>query len=346
MEPKAQAAILITELAAGWLFGRVFIPYLRKIKTGKFDFCIGDRFSKDGSEPKFGGIVFALTMLIGTAMGLAVRTSSEQGLGKAYDLRIVLCVIMYAGILLAVGLNEDHQKETKSGIGMKPLYKWGTEFAASFGFLILIKMFGMDTENILLPFRLGYLSLGYAYYPIMALLMTISINFTEITDCPNGVTEKGCDGLCTLTVFLCAMGMTSALSVSQNGSAAGLFAVSAAGAAAALLFWSCCPSKLYPGQSGSLLMGGILSCIAVISGYHLIYVLSGIVFVIDGASAVLQRIVFCRSKKLLFKGASLHEHLKNTGWGEYRIMAVSAALSVLGGAAAAAFVLYAEKIEI
>ena len=60
MNWSVQAVILAAEAVAGFVLGRVFIPYFRRIKTGKFDFYIGDRFAKDGSEPKFGGAVIML----------------------------------------------------------------------------------------------------------------------------------------------------------------------------------------------------------------------------------------------------------------------------------------------
>ena len=57
MSWSVQAVILGCEMVLGYVLGRVFIPYFRRIKTGKFDFYIGDRFAKDGSEPKFGGVL-------------------------------------------------------------------------------------------------------------------------------------------------------------------------------------------------------------------------------------------------------------------------------------------------
>lgn len=47
MSWSVQAVILGCEMVLGYVLGRVFIPYFRRIKTGKFDFYIGDRFAKD-----------------------------------------------------------------------------------------------------------------------------------------------------------------------------------------------------------------------------------------------------------------------------------------------------------
>ena len=70
MSWSVQAVILGCEMVLGYVLGRVFIPYFRRIKTGKFDFYIGDRFAKDGSEPKFGGVVIMLCVIFGIVTGV------------------------------------------------------------------------------------------------------------------------------------------------------------------------------------------------------------------------------------------------------------------------------------
>ena len=50
MDWQVQSVVIVTELAAGFILFRFFIPFFRRIKTGRFDLYIGDRFKKDGSE--------------------------------------------------------------------------------------------------------------------------------------------------------------------------------------------------------------------------------------------------------------------------------------------------------
>ena len=52
---KLTFIIFALQLAVGGLLGRLFIPVFRKLKTGKFEIYIGDRFKQDGSEPRGGG---------------------------------------------------------------------------------------------------------------------------------------------------------------------------------------------------------------------------------------------------------------------------------------------------
>ena len=86
MSWSVQAVILGCEMVLGYVLGRVFIPYFRRIKTGKFDFYIGDRFAKDGSEPKFGGVVIMLCVIFGIVTGeRRVFKACVYRFGRSFD---------------------------------------------------------------------------------------------------------------------------------------------------------------------------------------------------------------------------------------------------------------------
>ena len=346
MEWKEQAFILTAELIAGFLFGRVFIPYFRKIKTGKFDFYIGDRFAKDGSEPKFGGAVIFMTAALGAGIGIVYNSvSAGRGDSDPLDIRILLAAVTLIFLVLCLGLFQDYIKDTGRGIGMKPQYLVAAEYVCCLGFLLILRLFGRNSTSILLPFRLGVWELGFLYYPFMAALMTAAINMVKVHDCIGGETENGIDGLCTFTTFIYALGLLSGCSVMGansnyipgNSGESQLFAICTAGACAAFMFWNCSPAKIYLGESGGLLLGGLICVMTELSGLQFAFLLLGIVYIIDGICALLQRAVFGINKKLLLKGDTLHSHLKKKGWGDYRIMACSAGISILGVCGSVAF---------
>lgn len=344
MDWKTQAVILFAELSCGFLFGRFLIPLFRRIKTGRFEFYIGDRFKKDGSEPKFGGGVMFLVLLIGLTAGAAGISAVNEITSAKFDLRLLVCAVFFCGILTVVGLYEDYQRDTKSGIGMKKLYKLSAEFIACVGFLLLLKAFDFECREVLLPFRLGYLNLGLGYVPLTALLMVLIINIVEFHDCQNGAAETGIDGLCALSVMLSALGLSSGFSYVGGHIAGQLISVCTAGVCGGIIFWCISPSKLYIGQSGSILLGGLVCVSMIFSGLHIAVLLSLAAPIIDGVCGLVQRIVFKSAKRLLFKGVSLHQHLKNKGWGDYKIMLCSVLVQLLGCAGAITFVVYESKL--
>lgn len=346
MDWKTQAVILFAELSCGFLFGRFLIPLFRRIKTGRFEFYIGDRFKKDGSEPRFGGGVMFLTLLIGLTSGAAGIRAANGNFYAEPDLRLLMCAVFFCGILTSVGLYEDYQRDTKSGIGMKKLYKLTAEFVVCTAFLLLIKAFGFECREVLLPFRLGYLNLGWGYVPLTALLMVLIINIIRFHDCSDGVTETGIDGLCPLSVMISALGLASGLSYGDGHISGQLFAVCTAGVCGGIIFWCISPSKLYIGQSGSILLGGLVCMTMIFSGLHIAVLLTLAAPIIDGVCGLVQRLVFRLTKRLIFKGASLHGHLKSKGWGDYKIMLVSALVQLAGCGGAVAFIVYESKLHL
>ena len=195
MSWSVQAVILGCEMVLGYVLGRVFIPYFRRIKTGKFDFYIGDRFAKDGSEPKFGGVVIMLCVIFGIVTGVIFYDSQavlsfENG---EFSRRVFIAL---GGVLMltAIGLSEDYVKEKKLGIGMKPFYKICMEYLICLGVCVGLRYCGGVQTAVLMPFHLGYVQFGGLFYPLFPLFMTVGINMVKIHDCAGGKTRvlTGC----------------------------------------------------------------------------------------------------------------------------------------------------------
>ena len=339
MDIKQQTAVLLTGLAAGAVLTRACIPPLRKIRTGRFEVYLGDRLKKDGSEPRMGGAVIFAAIVLGLAVGTAA--------GAAVRAREVLCVVMYLFMLTGVGFLEDIQKDTGGGPGMKDGYRLFIKLGASAGFCAVMKAFGHSCGVLVLPFRMGTVGLGAAEIPINAVLMTVLITAVEVHDCQRGYHGTGVDGLCltSVTVGMLGLGAASAV-INSSDDSAQLLALSTAAACGAFLIWSMAPSKIYPGQSGSLLLGGALGAAMILSSMHLGTFFCAAAMLADGACAAAEKLVFIKTKKLLLKGASLHEHLRALEWSEYKIIALAALLQAAGAVGAAAMAVYESKLLI
>lgn len=347
MSWSVQAVILGCEMVLGYVLGRVFIPYFRRIKTGKFDFYIGDRFAKDGSEPKFGGVVIMLCVIFGIVTGVIFYDSQavlsfENG---EFSRRVFIAL---GGVLMltAIGLSEDYVKEKKLGIGMKPFYKICMEYLICLGVCVGLRYCGGVQTAVLMPFHLGYVQFGGLFYPLFPLFMTVGINMVKIHDCAGGKTDTGTDGLCAVTALIFSAGLSSGLAAGTGSDAAQLFAVCTMGAAEGFLFWGCSPAKLYLGESGALAIGGLMTMAVLLSGEYFVFLLAGAAVVVDGACGLLQYIVFKIRKKLLMKGYTLHEHLQKKGHGDHAVIGIFAVISVAGAAAAIAFLIYSGKFFI
>ncbi|MGN1134575.1 MAG: hypothetical protein ACI4RN_09030 [Oscillospiraceae bacterium] len=336
--------IMAIVLVISFLCGRVMMPYFRKLKTGRFDLYIGSRFETDGSEPLFGGVVMLLPLLVGTALAMGTVDVQGDGLGENIGAEY-LFISIFAVFLMLSGALEDYLKDVrKANVGLKYGTKLLAEFILCLAFLLALKTFCHDnTTEILLPFRLGYINFGWTYYPLMALGMTITINAVKVHDCFGGNTKSSAGGLCTLSIMIYTLFFAAYGAVTGNDRLT-VFGYVFSAVCGGFLIWNISPAKIQLGQSGALLLGGIAAGLAVVSKLHICVLLAGTGFFIDGFCSLIQFIVYKKSKKLVFKGETLHGHFMTKGYSDYKIMIIFSIMTIIGGAAGVAFAVYSTKI--
>lgn len=335
--------ILAVEICAGFILGKILIPWFRKLKTGKLELYIGDRFKKDGSEPKFGGIIIAAASGMGLFLGISVLASSYQ-IGDTGSGKRLAAAYIYCLLLMALGIAEDYAKDCrKSVLGFKIRHMTAAQLMLSVGFLLVLYFQGDKTTEILLPFRLGYVEFGYLYYPLMGLMMTGAVNCVKLHDCFSRDTLSGCDGLCAATCLMFSLIIAVCCNITSNAEGQ-LYAYCIAGASAGILIWGLSPAKVYIGESGALFLGGAAASMVIISKLHFLFLLAGIGFAADAVCSLVQYFVYKRSKKFIFKGNSLHAHFKAKGWSDYKVIVFFSFITLIGGAGAAAFSVYSTKL--
>lgn len=181
------------------------------------------------------------------------------------------------------------------------------------------------------PF-VGTVELGLFHWILGIILIYAAVNAVNFTD--------GVDGLCG------SVTLTTAVSLGVIAALKGLFGFSMAAAALAgaclgFVLWNKNPAKVFMGDTGSLFLGGMVVALSYAIGCPLILILAGVVYVIEGASDILQIVYYKKTGgKRLFKMAPVHHHLEMCGWSENKITLVFTAVNILGGAAAAAVMYY------
>ncbi|MBD5585413.1 MAG: phospho-N-acetylmuramoyl-pentapeptide-transferase, partial [Clostridia bacterium] len=91
------------------------------------------------------------------------------------------------------------------------------------------------------------------------------------------------------------------------------------GAVAAFLVFNANKASIFMGDTGSLALGGFISCLSVFSGNSLYIPIIGIMFVISGISVIVQVIYYKRTRKRVFLMAPLHHHFQMKGNTECKI---------------------------
>src|SRR5262249_24057495 len=93
------------------------------------------------------------------------------------------------------------------------------------------------------------------------------------------------------------------------------------GASLGFLWYNSSPADIFMGDVGSLALGGALGTVAILIKQELLLPIVGGVFVIEGASVVIQVASFrFRGGKRVFKMAPLHHHFELISWAEPKII--------------------------
>ncbi len=93
-----------------------------------------------------------------------------------------------------------------------------------------------------------------------------------------------------------------------------------AGASLGFLWFNAHPAKIFMGDTGSLMLGGLLGLLSLIVRKEILLIFLGGVFVIETLSVILQVLSFKLSGKRIFKMAPIHHHFELKGWTETQVV--------------------------
>ncbi len=105
-------------------------------------------------------------------------------------------------------------------------------------------------------------------------------------------------------------------------------------AVAGFLVYNRHPARVFMGDTGALLLGGVLAGSVVLTGTQLLLPLIGGVFAAEALSVIIQVLYFKRTHKRIFRMSPLHHHFELGGWPETKVTTrfwtASALLSLVG----------------
>jgi phospho-N-acetylmuramoyl-pentapeptide-transferase len=153
---------------------------------------------------------------------------------------------------------------------------------------------------------------------------TTAVNFTD-----------GLDGLaagCASIVLLAYIGITFISGPGDSNMT--ILAACLVGACIAFLWFNSFPASIFMGDTGSLLLGGAIAGLAVMTKTEVLLILLGGVFVIEVLSVIVQVVSFQAFRKRVFLMTPIHHHFELQGWSETKIILrfwiVAAACAAIG----------------
>ena len=296
--------------------GLILIPALRRMKAGQSIREDGPvwHMSKQGT-PTMGGIMFIV--------GIAVALLTVGFKGFAEGVHEHLFVFLFALIYAAIGFLDDYEKlKKKQNLGLTAKQKFLLQLVVAVAFILLLRLKGILTPNLYIPFFNTYLKLPEIVYFIFAAFVIVGcVNAVNLTD--------GVDGLVsgvTLPVAVCY----AAVAYIWGRTYLGVFAGALAGGLIGFLIFNFHPAKVFMGDTGSLFLGGAVCAMAFSMDMPLILIPLGIVYIAETLSDIIQVLYFKATHgKRFFKMAPLHHHFEMCGWSEYKLFVVFTAVSAV-----------------
>jgi len=245
---------------------------------------------------------------------------------RNYYVWIVLFVTAAFG---AIGFYDDYLKVTKqSHAGFSGKARLAFEFVvAGLACYLLTRVGGDNMSKIALPMIKGYVgALGPWFLVFGAFVIVAAGNCVNLTDGLDGlaiVPSMIAVGAFALFAYLVGNSIFSNyLGINYVAGVGELTILCAAfiGAGLGFLWFNAPPAQIFMGDTGSLAIGGLLGAVAVAVKQEFVLVIVGGLFVVEGASVIIQVIYFKLTGKRIFLMAPIHHHFEQKGWQEPQIV--------------------------
>jgi phospho-N-acetylmuramoyl-pentapeptide-transferase len=266
--------------------------------------------------PTMGGALFVLALLIVCIWHRDLTTWSLALLG-------IVCG--------AIGLVDDLAKVRGArNRGLSGRVKFVLTGIAALGFTLLIGWAGVGSVGTILRAGAWQWNVGPAAWYLLGICVVLATTHAvNLTD--------GLDGLAAGTIvpplllfawIAWRLGILGVVYVD----------VATIGAVLGFLVYNRHPARLFMGDTGALLLGGVLGGSAILTGTHLLLPLAGGVFAAEALSVIIQVAYYKKTQKRIFRMSPLHHHFELGGWPEstvtQRFWAASALCSLAGAAIA------------
>ena len=316
---KIETSLLIISFFVTVILGMIIIPILRKFKVGQIEREDGPKshLKKQGT-PTMGGIMMIIAMILvvtGAYIYLSVNNQGEL----AHNLLPILLLTIGFGL---IGFIDDFKKLVlKNTKGLKPSYKMLGLLIISVAYVVyLVYGLHIGTETYI-PFMKDYVTMPvYLYIPFAILVILGTTNAVNLTD--------GIDGLAS-SVSTCIITCLTIIGIIFNQQEISIFGSCVIGAVLGFLMFNLHPAKVFMGDTGSLLLGGVISAMALYLKMPLLLIVIALVPVIETLSVIIQVAYFKKTGKRVFKMTPIHHHFELSGWKENKVVIVFSLVTLI-----------------
>lgn len=291
------------------ILGKIIIPILKKLKVGQSERTDGPRahLKKQGT-PTMGGIMMMISIIVLTTL----YCFWVQDLEKTLPIIAIALTSIGFGI---VGFIDDFKKVVlKNTDGLSPKLKMlGLLVIATIYTLFLMNYVRIGTDIIIPIINYNLVLPIWIYIPFTILVMLSATNAVNLTD--------GVDGLAGSVTAIMVTAI-SIIAIKLGYESISIFGSIVVGCCAGFLIYNFYRAKVMMGDTGSLLLGGVIASMTIYMKLPLILLLVAIIPILETLSDIMQVIYFRRTGKRLFRMAPLHHHFELSGWRENKVVSI------------------------
>jgi phospho-N-acetylmuramoyl-pentapeptide-transferase len=296
----------------------IIVPILKKLKVGQIEREDGpeSHLTKQGT-PTMGGVIIALAIIVLVVFIFYSYAKDEIELAK----KLIPLAIMSIGFGL-IGFIDDIKKLVfKNTKGLKPAYKMlGLLAIAVIYVMYLIKIINIGTDTYI-PILKIYVNLPtWVYIPFAIFVILGTTNAINLTD--------GVDGLCP-TISAVIITCLTVIAIVFNVKEVVIFGTIVIGICLGFLLFNMHPAKVFMGDTGSLLLGGVIAGMALYLKMPLILIIIAFIPVLETLSVIMQVLYFKKTGNRFFKMAPIHHHFELSGWGENKVVSVFSIITLI-----------------
>ncbi len=299
------------------------ISYTKKLKANQTVLHYVELHKGKTGTPTMGGIIF----IVGTIVVSFLLFDINYTLAGV----ALACFLAY-GIL---GFLDDYIKvKYKQNEGLNFWQKIISQFAIALIVAFFVYTSPLIGSGIIVPILNFNVDLYWVIIPFVLFVFIATTNGVNLTD--------GLDGLAGGVSFAYFIGFSFILYLTlQNQADAGqakiilqeysnLLIVCGAimGALLAYLMFNSNKASIFMGDTGSMALGGLVCCLAVLTKLTLLIPILGLMFVVSSVSVIIQVLYYKKTKKRVFLMAPLHHHFEKKGWNETKIATIYIIITV------------------
>ncbi len=321
---RLETSILILSFIITVILGFIIIPILKKLKVGQIERDDGPQthLKKQGT-PTMGGIIMIIATII-MITGAYIYFVANNNVEVANNLLPMLLVTIGFGL---IGFIDDFKKLVlKNTTGLKPSYKMlGLLIIAVIYVIYLVYGLKISTQTYI-PFLKIYIDIPiYLYIPFTIFVLLGTTNAINLTD--------GIDGLSS-SISAIIITCLTIIGILKGIPEVTIFGSVMVGAVLGFLMFNLHPAKVFMGDTGSLLLGGVISALALYLKMPLLLIIIALIPVLETISVFIQVAYYKKTGNRIFKMAPLHHHFELSGWRESKVVIVfsliTLALCVIG----------------